>query len=373
MNDIKFLIGQAAYFSLLTLAGSNSFADTPQPSRFRITNHCDQTIWVQQDFTHHTNDHIVEKIVSGGVHDYTIPETGLSSTRFWPKQGCNEYGYDCTLGESVGVDEEISAGHQHGPYWTDMKVSGYFAPGIDSKLEVTWGCLTPIFTHSPEKCAQNPSDRSKRLDANTWWNGSAVDGYTLPFRINIKNHHGSCRDAQHGDKPVPNPGVDCAGLDMTMCPINENLSTNNQFDTINNISMSTVNLQFKHLGEGNVTGCFSPCSKLTLAQGSKMPEGGPGKEIDNITGGWSGVLGGLTPSSPQAQMYCCPTPPIQPADCRAGPASNTAYLHAVQDIQHCPIYTYAYDDAAGLGICSAETQFEIIFCPTPADSINKLD
>jgi len=358
---------QITFISLFTLSVTWA-GDPPQQSKLRITNHCDQTIWVQQDFAHHTNDKIVEKIDKGAFHDYVIPEIGLSSTRFWPKQGCNEYGYDCTLGESVGVDAEIAAGHQHGPYWTDMKVQGYFAPGIDSKLEATWGCSTSIYSKTPEKCALNPSDLTKHLDSNTWWNGSAVDGYTLPFRINIKNHQGSCRDAQHGDNPVPNPGVDCSGLDMSMCPIDEDLSTKNAFDIINKTPVNSVNLQFKHLGDGNITGCFSPCSKLTLAQGSRMPQDATGKEIENMSGGWANILGGLTPSSPAAQMYCCPTPPVSPEDCRAGPASNSSYLHSVQEKQHCPIYTYAYDDASGLGICSAETQFEVIFCPTNSDA-----
>jgi hypothetical protein len=49
-------------------------------------------------------------------------------------------------------------------------------------------------------------------------------------------------------------------------------------------------------------------------------------------------------------MMCCPTPPVQPAECSNGPVIQTAYVQAVH--ANCPTaYSYAYDDAAGLHNC----------------------
>lgn len=321
-------------------------SNTEQNSRLRITNQCDNTLWIQQDFKNKTNDPIVVQITAGSSYDYSIPDAGLASTRFWPKSGCNGHGYNCTIGESTGVPEAELQGYQHGPY----------APDINSKFEATWGCLQAIFTNNPSLCATNPSDPANHLNAETWWNGSAVDGYTIPYSITVKNHNSSCMDLTTGRK-LSNPGVDCGHLSVAACPTDANLSTEGKYDVINGINMAHVNLQWVDTDSGTPIGCFSPCSKLTTAQGS---------DNGRTQGGWRNILGGINPQSPQAQMYCCPTPPVSPGECSAGPAARSNYSIAVHTTQQCDAYTYAYDDAKGLARCGSQTRFEITFCPKTA-------
>lgn len=325
--------------------------DSSQNSRFRVTNQCDETLWIQQDFKHPSNDPIVVKIVPGMSYDYNIPESGLASTRFWPKSGCNEHGYNCKVGESTAVPEALENNWQKPP----------FAPDINSKFEATWGCAPAIFNNNPSLCAQNPSSPGNHIGPETWWNGSAVDGYTYPYAVNVINHNNTCLDI-HSDKVLSDPGVNCAGLSPQYCPTSANLSTEGQFNVINGVDVSQVNLQWLDKVTNKPTGCFSPCAKLTTAQGS---------DNGGNAGGWKNVLGGLTPESPEAQMYCCPTPPVSNSQCIAGPAARSSYAQSVAQVQKCNSYTYAYDDAKGLARCGAQTQFELIFCPkenqTPPD------
>ncbi len=343
-----------AVFSVYLFLSYESFAgvtpsNSEQTNRLRITNQCNKTLWIQQDYKSKTNDPIVVEIPQGSSYDYNIPDEGLASTRFWPKSGCNSHGYDCTVGESTGVPEAEAQGYQHGPY----------SPDINSKFEATWGCLKAIFANNPSLCAVNPSDPNHHLNAETWWNGSAVDGYTFPYAITVKKHNSSCMDLMTG-KVIANPGVNCGHLSADACPSDANLSTEGKFNTINGVNVTHVNLQWLDSKTGTPIGCFSPCSKLTTAQGS---------DNGHTEGGWHNILGGIIPQSPEAQMYCCPTPPISPGVCSAGPAARSSYSLSVHTGQQCDSYTYAYDDAKGLARCGSQTQFEITFCPksTPSD------
>jgi hypothetical protein len=316
-----------------------------QSARFRVSNQCPYTIWIQQDYNHKTSDPVVVQIPTGKAYDYSIPDKGLPSTRFWPKRDCNQFGYKCRVGESVSVPAAEAAGQQKPPYH----------PDINSKFEATWGCSPELYKQNPGACAQNPSATGKTIDSQTWWNGSAVDGYTLPYFVHVYNHNQSCMD-MHSHQVIPNPNVDCSRLSVDACPTDENLSTEGKFNLINGIDVTHVNLQWVDSKSGEALGCFSPCTKLATAQGS---------DNGSTLGGWSSRLGGLTPQSKQAQMYCCPTPPVSPEACMAGPAARTSFSQSVHGAQQCNSYTYAYDDAMGLAQCSGSTQFEIVFCPKP--------
>jgi len=123
-------------------------------------------------------------------------------------------------------------------------------------------------------------------------------------------------------------------LPASQCPGAENLSTNGLFQTLVTEPMALVNPQTMALG-----GCYSDCARLTFSQ-------------------WSGLS--YTPSSPQAQMYCCPTPPIQPAACRLGPVASTGYTALVH--RTCPqVYAYSYDDGTGLFSCPSGVRYEVTF------------
>lgn len=89
------MLNRSGYFAfsrfLLCYEGSNAGlinSNTSQNSRLRITNQCANILWIQQDYKHQINDPVVVEIPSGKSYDYTIPDAGLASTRFWPKSGC---------------------------------------------------------------------------------------------------------------------------------------------------------------------------------------------------------------------------------------------------------------------------------------------
>ena len=185
-------------------------------------NHCSKTIWVQQNFKEPTGscktgtvickahtpeyvpDPIVVEIPSNGHFDYQIPNGGLLGTRFWAKQGCDASGYHCKLGESTQTPES-------------PKNFTHYAPPIDSKFEATFGCAKAVFEKNNKDCTVNTSSATREpLDTNTWWNASVVDGYTLPFVIQVKNDNGQCLPGM-GSGPLLNPSVDCSGR-ISKCP-----------------------------------------------------------------------------------------------------------------------------------------------------------
>jgi hypothetical protein len=326
----------------LAATASPAWADSPtmaasQPTRLRITNNCPYPLWIQQDFVHPTTDPVVRAVKAGASLDYAIPDEGLAATRFWAKASCNSYGYDCAIGESTGVPAAQKAKQQ---------TVSLFDPPIDSKFEATWGCLKA----TPSQCARNPSSPggTGALDGWTWWNGSIVDGYTFPFEILAKTPGLKCYDQRSG-AIIKDPSVRCGDLDPKLCPTKENLSTAGQYPVINGVNVTSVDLQLGAVSAAaDLIGCLSPCTKLT----------------QDARDGWRSKLGGLGPASAQAQMYCCPTPPVSAAACSAGPAASTQYLRSAQGPQKCGAYAYAYDDAQGLAKCEGPMQFEVIYCPS---------
>jgi hypothetical protein len=192
---------------------------------------------------------------------------------------------------------------------------------VDSKLEATWGCLFP----EPSKCASTP--QGNKIDQTTWWNASAVDGYTLPYTITTSG----------GDGRKACSPVDCSGLTVAGCPTDDNLSTGGKYPQF--AKQSEVVKGASPMWAG----CFSTCSKLTYP-----------------TYGGDGVQ---PPQDPKAQMYCCPTPPITPPVCSAGPVVKTKYVQAVHAMCKNTVYGYAYDDTVGLRTCSSDTTFTMTFGP----------
>ena len=149
-----------------------------------------------------------------------------------------------------------------------------------------------------------------------------MDGWTLPYKVEVSDE---CGDA------APRT-IDCSGLALSSCPTHEYLGK----------VVGVESLHLKDAASGQTVGCYAPCAKLTFAQ-----------------------LGGhtFTPESAEAQDYCCPTPPITPAACSAGPVIKTAFVEAVHRL--CPsVYAYAYDDGMGLAQCPAGTSYDVTFyCP----------
>ena len=203
------------------------------------------------------------KLEAGATHDFDIPEEGLPSTRFWAKWGCDAKGMNCLIGESGGPGESC------GPTGC--------APPIDSKFEATFGCMP----NSKTPCAHNPSDPTQPIGPIDWWDVSQVDGWTLPYKVDIV---GNC--------PQSPQQIDCSRLSLDSCPKSEDLGLPSGAETLKLLSP-----------DGSPAGCYSPCAKLTYSQWDQGHT--------------------FTPESPQARHYCCPTPPITPDQCSTGPVIQT--------------------------------------------------
>ena len=235
-----------------------------------------------------------------------IPDEGLAATRFWPKWGCDTSGKGCLIGESGGPGESCS--------------EAGCAPPVDSKFEATFGCMPE--TAAVGGCASNPSAPAQALGPDDWWDVSQVDGWTLPYKVEVV-----------GECDCATKVIDCSRLKLSSCPTSEYLGK----------AYGNQSLLLTDPGSTATVGCYSPCAKLTYSQW--------GQGYTN------------TPESAAAQDYCCPTPPIEPAACSAGPIAATEFVAAVHKL--CPsVYAYAYDDGVGLSKCPAGTRYDVTFyCP----------
>lgn len=298
--------------------GSDDGGDIEQTERLMVTNRCTYAIWIQQQ---HMPGEGVVKMLPGESRQWTIPEEGLAATRLWPKKGCDDNGNNCLIGQSSPACP--GDGGDPAPYNIGC------APPVDSKFEATWAC-----TLSPTSdCAINPSapvdDPTQRLSHETYWNMSAVDGYTFPFTATITDNTNS--------SDICSP-TDCSALSMDQCPTHEDLSVGLGDAVTSAYADMSLILQ----NGGQIAGCYSPCTLMTYPA-------------------YGGL--GLSNSSDEAVRYCCPTPPQSPAQCSSGPVETTDYVTQVRSMCHNTVYTYAYDDSDGLRQCSAETKVHIVFGP----------
>jgi len=248
---------------------------------------------------------------------YPIPNSGLAATRFWPGLRCNDQGGDCEIGQSGGPSSEG---------FTCPQTIGC-APAVDSKFEATFGCSLSDTT----QCLNNPSGPGK-LGPNDYWDTSMVDGYTLPYTVQVV---GSCPAGP------TNNFIDCSGLQIANCPVNIDLRSPNGTEA----SLASVNLVLYHPITNNTVGCYSPCAKLTDAQWAPA--------------GWTVY----SPSAGEAEWFCCPTPPISSPECRSGPGGNNQYVSLIHT--NCPqTYAYGYDDNVGNWNCPATVTYNVVFyCP----------
>ncbi|KAL1524819.1 hypothetical protein AB1Y20_019699 [Prymnesium parvum] len=283
---------------------NESFRSVSHQPRLRISNGCQSdSLWIA-NFAFQTPYFPQDvELKAGQGRDFMIPAEGLAATRFWAKWGCNRKGSECKIGESGGPGESCPT-------------SGC-APPVDSKFEATFGCMPD----SPN-CAVNPSQPSEKLGPEDWWDVSQVDGWTLPYKVAVE-----------GECDAPNL-IDCSGLALSECPAEDSLGKAHPHESLQ---------LFDPDDKKTVVGCYSPCAKLTYSQWGQ---------------GYS-----YTPESPEAQDFCCATPPVSPQQCSSGPVTNTAFVNAVHRL--CPsVYAYAYDDGIGLAKCPAGTRYHVTFyCP----------
>jgi len=138
------------------------------------------------------------KIEPHGSYSYSVPKEGVPSTRFLPKTGCDETGNNCDV-QSV----------------PPCPPSGC-SPPIDTKFEASFGCLVEAENRS--QCTKTGQGLPSTYQ--DWWDGSAVDGWTLPFAIyvndggwglapGVKGSSNQCKD------------VLCPNLTQELCPTKE--------------------------------------------------------------------------------------------------------------------------------------------------------
>jgi hypothetical protein len=281
----------------------------PQTERLRIVSQCTDPIWIAHSNNLPGAQNI--RLDHGQFHDYVIPASGLASARFWPKLGCDASGHNCHIGDSGE-----GGGAPCGPAGCQ--------PPIDSKFEATFA-------------ATNTS-------AFTFYNLSLVDGYTLPFTVTPVGSGagvGSCTAS------------DCSALTLDDCPIAEDLG-GTSFP-----AYADHDLRVRDpVNASRTIGCVSPCK----AWNYPAPYG----------------LGRSESEDPGLHL-CCPTP-IPPTSGNCTPANGCMTAAACRSTSdplgvvhrdyvglvhaRCPTaYSYAYDDAAGLHACPADTGFAVVFCP----------
>lgn len=314
---MKHMLRHSLLFALLLLGchGGHSAPTRSAPPRLRVINGSQGTLWIFYQIGSGGGSlptaHQI-RLAAGAHVDYPIPAAGLAATRFWAGSGCDATGNNCVIGQSGG------------PASQGFSCPGYgCAPPVDSKFEGTFGCLPSV---PASRCQINPSSPTRApLPRADSWDTSMVDGFTLPFTVRVI---GNCPGGPR------NNTIDCSSVAMSACPAAENLSTNGQFPALASVNMLLTNPQ-----NAARAGCYSDCGRLTFSQ-------------------WNGMS--YAPQSPQAQMYCCPTPPIQPGACRVGPVASTSYTQLVH--RTCPqVYAYGYDDGTGLFSCPAGVRYEVTF------------
>ncbi|CAL1150507.1 unnamed protein product [Cladocopium goreaui] len=273
--------------------------------RLRIRNACQsEPVWIAHMAGQGIGPDLQNvKIEANSMWDFVTP-SNLSSTRYWPKFRCDDRGNGCLIGESGGP---VQACGQEG-----------CAPPVDTKFEATFGVQAEACNGEQKGC--------------DWVDISLVDGFTVPFELSI---HGTCYNGSGTLIQDSQKHIDCSGLDLYHCPAFED------------VAGDTVDLRAT-MG-GKVLGCYSPCSKMTLRQ-------------------WDNDLAvGRSPKDHDLLPYCCPTPPVSPEECKAGPIRSTEYVQTLKRM--CPgVYGFAYDDGMGLLRCDSSTKYLFtVGCPKTPD------
>lgn len=309
------LLRLVASTSLLLAAHAEGAAGDPHESRrLRIVNGCHSNpLWIAHAAGGGQGpDRQDVKIDPLAYFDFSTAD-GLAAARYWPKMACDEAGGSCAIGDSGGPSESCVIRH---PWGDDYS---HCAPPVDTKFEASFGI-------NGEPC--NPmAPGGTQMRGCDYVDMSLVDGFTLPVKLQI---YGDCTDSRHGETVQT---IDCSELSLQQCPTDEVLTA----------AGMTVNLQAVNPKTKQVAGCYSPCMRL----------------VDDK---WTAEHS--APTDPRAQWYCCPTPPISPAQCRTGPVASTQYVNLIKS--KCPgAYSYSYDDGSGLLRCSASTMYVLTFlCPS---------
>jgi len=174
--------------------------DGPENSkkRFRVTNHCSETIWIQSAGNQLPFDSALVKIEPDESYSYSVPQEGVPSTRFLPKTGCDDSGNNCDVQSVPPCPSEGCS------------------PPIDTKFEASFGCML-----EPENVTQcTKTGQGLPSTYQDWWDGSAVDGWTLPFSIFVNDGGMSLAPGIEGSSSQCKD-VLCPWLTEELCPTKE--------------------------------------------------------------------------------------------------------------------------------------------------------
>ena len=306
---------------LLLLQPTEAASSGDGAPRLIVKNGCDtEDIWIaNQGFAQLHLSPQMKRLPPGHSISFAIPDEGWESARFWPMVGCNESSGACSVGQSVGgvsgLPECASAG---------------CAPAVDSKFEATFGCRLA----DPLQCGH--TRQGKSLYGPDYFDVSLVDGFTLPYKVEF----GGCEPPRrHDGKKVKE--FDASRLDYyKMCP---------RFTDPDEAGGRPLDLMLFSPLSGDVVGCSSPCSRLTIPNWSLPP-------YNHSTSG------------DDAKWYCCPAGSLGPGQktvdaCMHGPANRTQYVDNIHEFAP-DVYAYAYDDGLGGYNCPSNTTYTItFFCP----------
>uniref|UniRef100_A0A7S2IT76 Uncharacterized protein n=1 Tax=Alexandrium andersonii TaxID=327968 RepID=A0A7S2IT76_9DINO len=186
---------------------AGAYADSSK--RFRVTNRCREPIWIEQagpDGGGLPQEDPIIRIDVDGSYTYSIPNRGLASTRFLPKTGCDADGNYCDI--------------QSMP---PCPAGGCDLP-VDTKFESSWGCMYWTGDPAKDKESCTLTGQGNPSTYQDWWDGSAVDGWTLPFTILVDDGGRGLLPGSEGSPDICGPVV-CANLDAArLCPQNEFLT-----------------------------------------------------------------------------------------------------------------------------------------------------
>jgi len=127
-----------------------------QTADLRIINSCKTALWFEARYGGAGaplpgQSATATQALPGAYVDYTVPDTGLSGSRFWAKYGCDAYGKNCQIGDQM-------------QYWPNPPggcPAGGCTPPVDSLFEATWGC--------------RPGTSCNSGNPTTWFDTSQVD------------------------------------------------------------------------------------------------------------------------------------------------------------------------------------------------------
>ena len=355
--------------TLIIEAASTRTCESGSRNRLIICNNCGEDVWMyftppgllpeQWDFwlqygeKRYLNPNVpsagfkVRTILpTGDTQEFCIPDKGAPSGNFSFYIGCDpdkdnsqEWG-DCVIGSRPGFD----------------------LIGVNTLFEPTFGCKYG----DPAACALNTATSPYTpLSQVDWYDISAVDGFTLPLRVEVTNPDGlGCNRTF----------TDAGMLDLASCPCESNrslYSTNAEQQAV--IEQGIALLTTDNRGQ---RACPSPCkwfSSSTLGSPNNPVQMTQGETDPPVNTSCYYCCGNKCFKAADASDCDCPgcggtqcvQGPERPAAEGGGafPVSRTEFVRRLKEMGYRG-YTWAYDDSEGLMNCaSGYSIVKVTLCP----------